>query len=149
MTDDKNIYESKLDWSRLDVDHCGKYTYHSAIGLNNVYVPPECCSCNNTDCNLDDHRLSLGKLYDDICACLLNAGSCVIQNRDTRKSFRCKPGWNDYAKEVYDNARECFYVWKINGKPKQGPFFNMYKVAKAKCKYAQEGKIEILGVISH
>ena len=33
----------------------------------------------------------------------------------------CRPGWNDYARDLHTVARECIIMWVDAGKPKNGP----------------------------
>ena len=50
--------------------------------------------------------------------------------------FKCRPRWNEHVADMHDIARDAFLMWKDQGKPRQGPVFEMKKRTNARFKYA-------------
>ena len=127
--------EPKLNWSRLDSESLSEYKVNSGKLLDEIVIPNDCCLCQDMNCRDKNHIESMCEFTDSICQTLITSGQMVFKNRGS-KQYKCRPGWNDYAKEAHDYARECFLIWKENGKPRQGPVFDLYKRSKSRCKLA-------------
>ena len=54
------------------------------------------------------------------------------------KNFDCKPGFNDYVKDLHETARKRFVAWREANKPKDNnnPFFREMTVSRARFKLA-------------
>ena len=47
-----------------------------------------------------------------------------------------KSGWAQYVKHKHDAALDAHMLWRDNGKPRQGPYFENHKKCKLNYKYA-------------
>ena len=47
-----------------------------------------------------------------------------------------KPGWSEYVKAKHDSAVTNYKLWRDNGKPRYGPYFDCYYKSKMNYKYA-------------
>ena len=55
------------------------------------------------------------------------AGEITIYNR---------PGWKEFASELYDMSRDTYFLWRDSGSPRQGVLFDMKNRATARFKGA-------------
>jgi hypothetical protein len=44
--------------------------------------------------------------------------------------------WNDYCREAHGEARDAFCLWVGNGKPRQGPLFDIMRLSRSRFKSA-------------
>ena len=94
------------------------YTYvsnaHISTSVLLLYkVPaPESFTCTNTNCSDKLHRSDIDQLFDDINVALRESSLEIIC---TCGKTSCQnyivPGWNDYVKEVHNEARNCYILW--------------------------------------
>ena len=69
---------------------------------------------------------------------------CALNRRRSNN----KPGWADHAADKYNVYKECFYMWRTNGKPHCGSLFDRYYQSKLSFKSAiryikrNEGRIK-------
>ena len=124
----------KLDWSQLlqvDIDN---YCLNTDELLKLLNVPSDILVCRNVKCTKPDHVNALNKLYDEIINCLTTASEPLY------KFVKCnaaqKPGWNEHAANLHEVARDTFLMWQDQGKPRQGPIFELKKHTQARFKYA-------------
>ena len=58
------------------------------------------------------------------------------RNRSNSKNLN-RPGWNEFASELYDMSRETYYaLWKNEWSPRKGLLFEMKNIAKSRFKGA-------------
>ena len=62
--------------------------------------------------------------------------SRLVSRQGRTKPYKCRPGWNDHARDLHTAARECFIMWIDAGRPKHGPVFDLMKTSRARFKYA-------------
>ena len=64
---------------------------------------------------------------------LTSAGQTTIKtrNRSNGKNLN-RPGWKEFASELYDMSQETYALWKNEGNPRQGLLFEMKNRAKAR-----------------
>ena len=65
-----------------------------------------------------------------------NANDELVSRQGRTKLYKCRPGWNDHARDLHTAARECFIMWIDAGRPKHGPVFDLMKTSRARFKYA-------------
>ena len=129
-----NNVEPKLKWGNLSDSERNTYKTLTDSLLNSVSIP---CAvyCTDVNCEDESHKDLIGQFYDDLVKCLKKASDEAFQTPNGRP-FSCKPGWNDYVKEIYDKSRQSYLMWSRAGKPRNGPIFDIHKQNKAHCKRA-------------
>ena len=60
----------------------------------------------------------------------------VSRQGDKARPYKCRPGWNDHARDLHTAARECFVMWVDADQPKSGPVFDLMKSSRARFRYA-------------
>ena len=70
---------------------------------------------------------------------ITSAGQTTIKtrNRSNDKNLN-RPGWNQFASELYDMSRETYALWKNEGSPRQGLLFENEKQNKGCYEVYQE-----------
>ena len=63
------------------------------------------------------------------------SGSDIIGNTSTKSTIKQIPGWNEYCKVVYTEARDAYILWRNRGKPRFGNDFELMKRTRAYFKY--------------
>ena len=91
-------------------------------------------NCCNPNCTNSDHQKDLDNIFDE-CRCILIQSTEHFRFANERK-FVVIPGWNDYVRQFHRTARNCFLLWKDNGKPLFGKLHEDMKVSRAKFKKA-------------
>ena len=47
-----------------------------------------------------------------------------------------RPGWKEFASDLYDISRDAYFLWRDSGSPRQGMLFDMKNRTKARFKGA-------------
>ena len=126
--------DQKLNWEKLSGVECAHYHELTDLYLGSVHVP-QAVFCKNVNCVDAGHKTAINKFYNDIVSCLTKSSEEVF-GVPKGKHHDCKPGWNEYVKELYDKSRQSYSVWRQAGKPRSGPVFEIHKRNKAQCKRA-------------
>ena len=110
--------------------------------LSNIKIPTECICCRDTNCKL--HQSDIDNLYNDIVSSLHKAAEQALP-ANKGNNFKPVPGWNDHVKDRYAASRDAFLIWRLNGKQRQGFYFDnmkssraQFKLALRECKRAEE-----------
>ena len=76
--------------------------------------------CTNVNCKNKIHLKYIEDIFKTIISILLQSTSdfCVA----SMTSFKVIPGWNEFVKELYADARNKFLEWKTAGKPSSGSY---------------------------
>ena len=72
--------------------------------------------CTNPNCQDGDHISSIDNLYGSILEAL-KSGDEYIKIKKIKTNKYNIPGWNDYCRQVYAEAREARKTWIENGRP--------------------------------
>ena len=85
-----------------------------------------CCSCVN--CKDPKHLELIEKVFDFLKTVLFSsADNNCFSNMN---AFKIIPGWNEYVKDFYVNARKKFLEWKRKGKPLAGIYRDVMRSAR-------------------
>ena len=131
-----NDIHPRLDWSRVNGDDIYKYKCNTDTLLQEVTIPSDTLTCRNVNCTDLNHRDNLETLYNTIVDKLGLAGRDMLKAHN--HGGRARPGWNDYAADLHQSARECFLLWRDLGKPKHGHIFDLMVRSRARFKYAMK-----------
>ena len=108
-----------FQWSKASDVEIDQYRMKSYTDLGSIIIP----AAKRTDnhCNSHEHQKQLDSYYDNICN-VLTSSSRPMQTIPTSK-IKCPseyiiPGFNDYLKELHNNARSSYLLWKHSGKPR-------------------------------
>ena len=140
LCDDSSSNEysnKKLNWKYLSADQIDLYTTFTDLFFTRLNIKDLVPVCNNPNCTNNEHFVKLDKAYNEIINCMI-ASSDKIKNVKRRENCKPpgKPGWTDYVKEKHNAAIEFYKLWRDNGKPRQGPFYENYRRSKLNYKYA-------------
>ena len=95
-------------------------------------MPHDAIICNNVNCEDDAYISAINVLYDDLIEIMSKAGNeLVSQQGDKVRPYKCRPGWNDHARDLHTAARECFIMCIDADKPKNGSVFGQMKSFRA------------------
>ena len=75
----------------------------------------------------------IDSFYNDIISVLTCAAEKTVP-KTANSNKHVIPGWNSVVKESHDKARTDFLIWKDNGSPKFGPFFELMRKSRAQFK---------------
>ena len=135
LRSDEPPLEKKPKWDKVGDVELEKYRRLCEGSLRSINLENEVITCNNLVCSNAEHRQHIEKVYSEVINSLKISGVNAFVSAPSRKGF-ITPGWNEYVQEFYSSAKDCFNLWKEHGKPRQGPIFELYKVNRARCKYA-------------
>ena len=69
----------------------------------------------------------LSEVYNEIIDCLIESSNKVCRSASIRSARKiCKPGWTEFVKQKHNAAIDAYKVWRDQGKPCFGPWFNQY-----------------------
>ena len=103
---------NKIDWSILSEDNI-LYEYGVQSETTDVIMCKD-CNCNNVE-----HKEALKKYDDDIMFAITSAGQNTIKTRNRSNGENLnRPGWKEFASEMYDMSRETYALWKNEGSPR-------------------------------
>ena len=112
-----NDVTPKINWDKFDDVKLREYSLMTEIYLSRLSIPRDALGCRDIDCQDENHIKSTKQLYDSICKCFTD-GSRNVFGVSKRGNFNCKPGFNDYVKELHDVARKRFVAWREANKPR-------------------------------
>ena len=124
----------RINWNFNDYQKTVLYTNVSERNLRAIPQPADALLCNDPNCHSDQHRRDLATFYRNIIDALLSSGSYIFEY--TRNNNRVIPGWNDYVKELHQQARNSFLLWRENGSPRNGPLALLMRRTRAHFKRA-------------
>ena len=82
---------------------------------------------------LNLHILQVKQFYNEIVTCLIKSWEQVTPG-STRKQNMNKSGWSVHVAELYKASKDTYKTWASNGKPRNGPIYEMYRSSRAQCK---------------
>ena len=66
---------------------------------------------------------------------MCNASDKIASRQGNKaRPYKCRPGWNDYSRDLHTAAGECFVMWVDAGKHDNGLVFDLKKSSRAKFK---------------
>ena len=107
-----NNIGNKIYWSALSEDVIYEYGVQSEIRLRNVELPTDVLLCKGCNCAEVKHKEALNKYYDDIKCATTSAGQNTIKTcKPSMGNNLNRPGWNEFASDLYDVSRETYILW--------------------------------------
>ena len=81
--------------------------------------------------------MALNQLYDDVVAAITMASQNSIHTPGVSRGNEFnRPGWKEFASDLYDISRDAYFLWRDSGSPRQGMLFDMKNRTKARFKGA-------------
>ena len=138
---DENKY---VLWNKVSDEDIHNYRENLDYFLSDL--DSEVLKCRNESCTNETHSIELNNLYSFLVDSI-GVSSSFLPNRSYNDSFSPVAGWNDYCKELYDEARDNFKIWKLNGSVRSGSLFKKMKMSrnsfKTSLKFCRNNEIEI------
>ena len=137
VEDDTNDVTPRLKWDKYDAIKLREYSLMSDIFISRLQIPVSALECRNVKCNNKIHIEQIQQFYKQICKCLTDASNAVFGTK-SKKTFNCRPGFNEHVRELHDIARKRFVAWREANKPREpnNPFFREMNCSRAKFKLA-------------
>ena len=137
VTECKNDVTPRLKWKKALPHQVEKYTKHSEYFLNKISFQTEAFACKDANCKHQSHLDAIEKLYTDITEALKTSEHKVFKsNKPNANKFKIRPGWNEFASDLYDRSKEYFKMWVNNGKPRSGLIHDIMVKSRMRFKYA-------------
>lgn len=137
---------NKAVWGERDASQIEKYTALCDSKLRHIDFPQEFEYCCDGMCNNNEHCEMINKMYFNIVEVLSEAAS---SSKTVGRAKQCRKiiGWNKHVQDVHREARLCFQLWVLNGKPQSGKIYEdmseSRKRFKAKLKWCQNNEDQI------
>ena len=93
--------------------------------------------CTEVNCSNPIHLQYLDEMFEEMKSLLLMATEEFSVNNV--KSFKIIPGWNDFVKSQYAEARKHFLIWKSYDKPQEGIYLENMKFSRVIFRNAFKG----------
>ena len=120
-------------WDKVNREQIDEYAstldYFCTDFLNEAIL------CNNENCHDPDHKQLLNQTYDFLKNSIF-ASSAVFPSSGGCTRIKKLPGWNEYCRDLYDNASDKFLLWKSLGKVRNGLIFEDMKQSRARFRAA-------------
>ena len=121
-------------WNIARDDDKLKYSHCTNNLLSNIELPIEALLCRNANCT--SHLNTIDCFYTSIINSLKSAESECIPSTPGAPSSHIVPGWNDYVKEYHAAARNAFWWWNLNKRPRHGIIYHNMRTTRTQFKYA-------------
>ena len=133
-----NLHEIKINnfvyWNKLSKNDFNEYKSNIDFLCNSsCFVNHSLIFCNNYNCKNVNHLIGLDNFYEFLCNMLhISSKKFTVGNKKLKK---CIPDWNNSIKPFFQEARDKFIIWKLNGREKEGNRLDEMKRTRAKFKY--------------
>ena len=115
-----NSIGGNIDWSAVSEEVLFKYRVQTDTLLKNIVQPTDALSCKDCNCTKVDHKEALHKYYDDIMTAINCAGQNTMKMDNQHKGHHFnRPGWKEFASDLYSMSRDLYFMWKDSGCPRQ------------------------------
>ena len=121
-------------WNIARDDDKLKYSHRTNNLLSNIELPIEALLCRNANCISLLNTIDC--FYTRIINSLKSAESDCIPSTPGAPSSHIVPGWNDYVKEFHAAARNAFWWWNLNKRPRHGIIYHNMRTTRSQFKYA-------------
>ena len=112
-------FKPRVAWRKCNNTHTECYQNTLNRLLLSINPLNEALTCKNYKCTA--HTAIIHKLYTDIISCCLEASNVSLPHtKNNGKNSTNMPGWNEHVKEHADRAKFWHYIWKENGRKRQG-----------------------------
>ena len=137
VEDEINDVAPRINWDKYDAVKLREYSMMSDIHHSRLTIPSEALDCRDPNCENESHKTHTTLFFDSICNSLVNASNCVF-GKSKNKQYDCKPGFNEYVKDLHNTARKRFVAWREANKPRDhnNPFFKEMTTSRARFKLA-------------
>ena len=137
QSNNDSLLQNKIAWRKFTPEQCDIYHTFTDLYCHSKNLQNSLPVCNDCNCSQSDHRSLLIDTYNDVINCLnLSAEKAQKPIRRRREACQGKPGWAQYVKHKHDAAFDAYQLWRDNGKPHHGPYFDNHKKCKLNYKYA-------------
>ena len=133
LSDQDNEIHNGFKWKNVTSKQVTYYSDNTERLLSEINIPTEALSCKDMNCSEHEHSEAIESFYNDIVDALKSSDSVFLGRKP---KFKARPGWNEYASDLYDSSRQCLKMWIDAGKPKHGHIFNLMSHSRARFKYA-------------
>lgn len=127
-----------VDWDKLE--SCENYERYNNLIIEQM---TDAQICTENACS-EDHRTVIDCYYSKLLDALRYAASHFKKHRRLKR-FKPVPGWNEFCKRKYDDARQAFLAWKGNGKTRYGAIYDSmietrktFRKALKFCRYREQ-----------
>lgn len=128
-----NTIRNNIDWSAQGDDTIHKYGVNFEILLRNVELPTEVLLCKECNCTKVVHKEALNENTDDTPYAITSAGQNTVKVPKLGKGKNVnRPGWKEYASDLYGVSHKTYFLRKESGSPRQGLLYNMKTRATAR-----------------
>ncbi len=122
----------RINWSNVSEEEIRKYTSNSEKLLSSVRLSHKLLLCDDVNCTDTSHANDIDLMYSDIVEAIKTASNFLVKKQGP--GFQQIPGWNDICADLHSDARAAFLIWQNNGKPRDGPVFQVMKSSRLKFK---------------
>ena len=114
-----NIIDNMVYWNRMNNEDKNQIKeFIDSMITEYGLLDHELFFCTKVNCKNETHLKYIEDIFKNIISILTKSTSdfCAASVRN----FKIIPGWNEFVKELYADARDRFLEWKIAGKPTSG-----------------------------
>ena len=117
-----------VNWNKF---HYNDYKFHKIMDsyFNSHASFNDLFNCGPGVCDNPHHKTLINYLYAHLTEGLLASSNHLTFK--TKPKFKQIPGWNDSCKNLHSVARENFLLWKENGMPKFGSYYDNMKTSRS------------------
>ena len=137
--------ECFIDWNKVSQSDINEYKINSnKIITETDFSNFSFLNCNDFKCKDKNHLQEIKDFYTLIVNIILLCSINLCKSKFCRKQI---PGWNDYIKPFYIEARNKFFIWRNSGRPlncnSHYEMIESRKTFKKKLKYCRKHENEI------
>ena len=142
--DNVNAFNYLVRWDKVTDDQLTEYASHLDYFISDYLN--DALLCTDESCANQSHIGLLDETYEFLKNCIFSA-SQVFPSSGNTKNFKVVPGWNEYCRDLFNDARIKFLQWKDSGKIRSGALFEDMKESRcsfrAALKYVRNNELKI------
>ena len=110
------LKDNYINWNKKSQKDINDFKYKTEKSVQNTELSNfRFLSCNDFNCKDESHLKEIDSFFNLIINILLLCSTNLFNSNSFK--FKQIPGWNEYLKTFYHDARDKFLTWVKNGRP--------------------------------
>ena len=132
----KRQVNTSVNWSKATNTQIDNYRGVQENLLKDIVIPFDAIQCSDLKCQCKNHINAINKYCKDIVDICLEASNVTIPVRNSSKTSKIIPGWNEHCESLRQASLFWHHMWIQCGRPHNGHIAEVMRRVRAKYHYS-------------